>query len=123
MEQKQVTAMEEKQLASAQPPSRGGESTVPVSPDHGRPALAPHRSADTEKAGRLFGEEVGRLPGVLRVERWAETGPGAPTFHIYLWPDDRDTEYAVYELKGQVYDRYPEAYLEVVVLEAIDAAL
>jgi hypothetical protein len=73
-----------------------------------------------ETAHRLFEEEVGRLSGVLRVERWGEEGSRTPAFHVYLRPDDRETEYAVYEVKGQVYDQFPEAYLDVVVLEAID---
>ncbi len=54
---------------------------------------------------------------------WGAEGPGVSAFHVYLRPDNRDTEYAVYEVKGQVYDRYPDAYLDVVVLEAFDALL
>jgi hypothetical protein len=115
--------MEEKQFALRQPPIGGSESTLPVSPNAGGTSLVPPPPSDMENAGRLFGEEVGRLPGVLRVEQWGEEGPGVPTFHVFLRPDDRDTEYAVYEVKGQVYDRYPEAYLDVVVLEAIDSPL
>jgi hypothetical protein len=114
--------MEEKQLTTPKPPVPGSASGLPISADAGGTALAPPPS-DNEKAGQLFGEGVGRLPGVLRVERWGEEGHGAPTFHVYLRPEDRDTEYAVYELKGQVYDHYPEAYLDVVVLEAIDGLL
>jgi hypothetical protein len=38
-------------------------------------------------------------------------------------PDDYETECAVYEAKGQIYDRYPEAYLDVVVLAAIGKPL
>jgi hypothetical protein len=114
--------MDEKQFALPQPASGVGETTRAVSPNVGGTAVAPIPPADTETAHRLFEEEVGRLPGVLRVERWGEEGSGAPTFHIYLRPDDRDSEYAVYEVKGQVYDRFPEAYLDVVVLEAIDGS-
>jgi hypothetical protein len=121
-EQKQVIPMEEKHFALPPPSMGGGESPLSVSANAGGTALAPPPHSDMEKACRLFGEEVGRLPGVLRVERWGEVGPGAPTFHVYLRPDDRETEYAVYEVKGQVYDRYPGAYLDVVVLEAGDAA-
>jgi len=91
-----------------------------VSPHVGGTAVAPLPPADTETAHRLFAEEVGQLHGVLRVERWGDEGSAAPTFHIYLRPEDRDTEYEVYELKGRVYDRFPDAYLDVVVLEAID---
>jgi hypothetical protein len=115
--------MEEKQFALPQPPIRGSESTLPVSPNAGGTALAPPPPSDTEQAGQFFAEEVGRLPGVLQVEWWGEEGSGAPTFHVYLRPDDRDTVYAIYEVKGQVYDRYPDAYLDVVVLEAIDSLL
>ena len=115
--------MEEKQHALPQPPIREGESTHSISPNAGGTVLAPPPTADGEKAGRLFAQEVGRLPDVLRVEQWGEAGSGTPAFHVYLRPDDRETEYAVYEAKGQVYDRYPDAYLEVVVLEAIDAPL
>ncbi len=114
--------MEEKQLTSPQPPASGSESRLPIAVSAGGTALASPLSVN-EKAGQLFGEEVGRLPGVLRVERWDEEGQSTPTFHVYVRPDDRDTEYAVYELKGQVYDQYPEAYVEVVVLETVDAPL
>jgi hypothetical protein len=114
--------MEEKPLTPPQPPVSGSESRLPISANAGGTALAPPPS-DNAKAGQLFWEEVGRLPGVLQVERWGEEGHSAPTFHVYLRPDDRDTEYAVYELKGRVYDHYPEAYLDVVVLETINAPL
>jgi hypothetical protein len=115
--------MEEKQLALPQPPIRGGENTHSISPNAGGTALALPPTADNEKAGRLFAQEVGRLSGVLRVEQWGEAGSGAPAFHVYLRPNDRETEYAVYEVKGRVYDRFPDAYLDVVVLEAFDAPL
>ena len=114
--------MEEKQLTLPQPPLRGGDTTLPAAPTAGGTALAAPPS-NNEEAGRFFAEKIGRLPGVVRVERWGAEGPGAPAFHVYLRPDDRETEYAVYEAKGQVYDRYPDAYLEVVVLEAIDVPL
>jgi hypothetical protein len=116
--------MEEKTFAISQPPISGGESRLPVSSNAGGTTLAaPPPPFDNAQAGRLFGEEVGRLPGVLRVEWWGEEGPGAPTFHVYVKPDDYETECAVYEAKGQIYDRYPEAYLEVVVLAAIGKPL
>jgi hypothetical protein len=72
-----------------------------------------------EMASQRFAEEISRLPGVIRVARWGDEG-AAPTFHVYVRPGDRETEYAIYELQGQVYDRFPEAYLEVVVLDALD---
>jgi hypothetical protein len=115
--------MKEKRVARKQPPVGAGRSLRAASGEVGASTLAPPPLSERERAGRLFAEEVGRLPGVLRVERWGDDLPGAPTFHVYLRADDSETEYAVYELKGQVYDRCPEAYLEVVVLEASDAAL
>jgi len=111
--------MGQKQFGLPQPAEAGGEATLAVSPNASGTAVALPPPSAMETAHRLFREEVGRLPGVLRVEQWGEAGLGAPTFHIYLRPGDRDTEYAVYEVKGQVYDRYPETYLDVVVLEAI----
>lgn len=114
--------MEEKQLTTPQPPIPGSESRLPISANAGGTAVAPSPS-DAEKAGQLFGQEVRRLPGVLRVERCGEEGQGAPTFHVYLRPGDRETEYAVYELKGRAYDHYPEAYLDVVVLESTHGLL
>ena len=107
--------------------NRSAKRQPSLPPNAGGITLAPLPLCDSERAGDLFAEEVGRLPGVLRVERWgqersdARVGSGAPTFHVYLRPDDREAEYAVYELQGQVYDRFPEAYLEVVVLDAIGA--
>jgi hypothetical protein len=110
--------MKKKQTIIPPAPIPGSGSRLAVSANAGVTALAPSLSHH-EEAGQLFAEEVGRLAGVLWVERWSEEGPGVPTFHVYLRPDDRDTEYAVYELKGRVYDRFPAAYLDVVVLEAI----
>jgi hypothetical protein len=111
--------MKAKRVGSPTAPIRGGENPTPASSDTRGTALAPTLT-DRENAGRCFAEEVGRLPGVLKLEQWGEVGTGVPTFHVYLRPDDRDTEFAVYEVKGQVYDRYPESYLDVVVLEATD---
>ncbi len=115
--------MDKKRFALPQAPVSGGEGALPVAPDAGGTTLAPAPSSDTAKAGQFFGDEVERLPGVLRVEQRGGEESGAPTFHVYLLPDDRDTEYAVYEVKGQAYDRFPEAYLEVVVFEAVGAPL
>jgi hypothetical protein len=114
--------MREKQSTTPQSPVARSGGRLPVNASAGGAVLAPPLS-NKERAGQLFGEEVGRLPGVLRVERWSEEGSGALTFQVYLQPDDRDTEYAVYELKGRVYDLYPDAYLDVVVLDTISGPL
>src|SRR5258708_1973930 len=104
--------------------NRSAKRQPSLPPGAGGTTLAPPPS-DNERAGDLFAEEVGRLPGVLRVERWgqersdARGGSAAPTFHIYVRPNDREAEYAVYELQGQVYDRFPEASLEGAVLDPI----
>jgi hypothetical protein len=115
--------MEEKRSILLQSPGSAGESSQSISPNAGSIATAAPTRSSSQEAGRLFAEEIERLAGVLRVERWDEVGPCSPTFHVYVRPDDRDTEYAVYELHGQIYDRYPDAYLEVVVLEAIEASI
>ncbi len=96
---------------------RGGDSSsTVVSNTPGTPPAV----SDAVQAARLFAEEVARLPGVLRIENWSEEDSGTPVFHVTLRPSDRQTEDAVYELKGQAYDHYPEACLEVVVLEAAE---
>jgi hypothetical protein len=120
IEKKQVAPMDEKQFAVSQRVSRGGETASALSPNAGETSVAPAPFSEMETTHRLFEEEVGRLPGVVRIERWGEEGSRTPTFHVYVRPDDRDAEYAVYEVKGRIYDRFPEAYLDVVVLEAID---
>jgi hypothetical protein len=114
--------MGKKQLTTPQPPASGSKSRRSISANAGGIALAPPPS-ENEKAAQFFADEVGRQPEVLRIERWGEEGQGAPTFHVYLRPDDRDTEYAVYELKGRIYDLYPAAYLDVVVLETLSEPL
>lgn len=111
--------MEQKQLTVSQTSAPGSESTSSEATNAGATALAPPPS-ENESVGEFFGREVERLPGVLRVERCDGESERSPTFNVYLRPDDRDTEYAVYELKGQVYDQYPEAYLDVVVLETTE---
>jgi hypothetical protein len=120
IQQQQVTIMAKNRFTLSQSAEGGGESPQAGSHRSGSTAVAPLPSSDAETAHQLFVEEVGRLPGVLQVEQWGEEESGFPTFHIYLRPDDRDTEYAVYEVKGRVYDRFPDAYLDVVVLEASD---
>src|SRR3954452_9653518 len=99
--------MNEKPFALSSSSKGRDEVPLAASPHAERTAVAPLPPSDTEPAHRCFAEEVGRLSGVLRVEQWGEDGSATPTFHVYLRPEDRDTKYEVYELKGRVYDRFP----------------
>jgi hypothetical protein len=117
--------MHEKAPAPLRPSRKAGGGPPSVAPAAVGAAVEPP-TIGADAVDQLFAEEVRRLPGVLRVEHCGQErgnagGAAAPTFHIYVRPGDREAEYAIYELQGQVYDRFPEAYLEVVVLDAIGA--
>src|SRR5947207_13356434 len=75
---------------------------------------------ETEKANRLFLERVRQIPGVVHVEPDGGQTMGEQSFRVYLRDGDLDAEYCVYDLKGELYDTYPEARLRVLVLEASD---
>jgi hypothetical protein len=72
---------------------------------------------DAEKAGREFLQQVEGLAGVLRVEQDSESPIAAPAFRVYVRRDDPEAEYRVYGVECDIYHRYPEARLEVLVLK------
>jgi hypothetical protein len=78
----------------------------------GREVITPENT-ETEKANRLFLERVQNLPGVIRVERCGGQPSGEPSIRVHVRRNDLKTEYAVYDLKGEVYRRHPEASLRV----------
>ncbi len=77
---------------------------------------------ETERANRMFKEEVARLPGIVRVETLGGETIGEQWFQVYIRPGDLQAEYSVYDLRGKVYDCYPTARLaESWVIEEADA--
>ena len=72
---------------------------------------------DVEKAGREFLQRVGSLAGVLRVEQDSDSAIAEPSFRVYVRRDDPEAEYKVYQVECDIYHRYPEARLEVLVLK------
>jgi hypothetical protein len=77
-------------------------------------------AAENGAAQQLFRERVKLLPDVLRVEEHEGATTSLPSFRIYVSHGDRETQYAVYELEAEAYQRYPGAFLDVQVL--VDAA-
>jgi hypothetical protein len=75
----------------------------------------------TEKAKREFYRRASRLEGVLRVERDNHKPVAEQSFSVYVHQGDLEAEYRVYELKGELYRRYPEARLDAEVFEVQDA--
>ena len=75
---------------------------------------------DTEKGNRLFLERVRDVPGVVHVEPVGGKTIGEQSFMVYVRDGDLDAEYGVYRVKGEVYDRYPDARLCVELLEQSD---
>jgi hypothetical protein len=69
-----------------------------------------------EKANQFFLQRVRQLSGVLRAEPQGGEASEYLSVKIYLRKGDLNTEYSVYQLKGQTYDRFPEARLDVWVL-------
>lgn len=72
------------------------------------------------QANGLFLQLVKNVPGVVRVEPLGGTTVGEQSFRVYVRDSDAEAERAVYETKGRVYDRYPDAGLDVEVLEESD---
>jgi hypothetical protein len=73
-----------------------------------------------EKANTLFAQLVKNVPGVVHVEPFGGEVIGEQSFRVYVRDGDLDAETGVYQAKGQVYDRYPNAALCVEVLEQSD---
>jgi hypothetical protein len=71
------------------------------------------------RATQHFLEAVSRLPGVLRAEVVAGSPSGEPACQGYLRPGDEGAEEAVYAEKGRVYELFPDARLDVWVLDAV----
>ena len=72
------------------------------------------------KANTLFEQLVRQVPGVVHVEAFGGEAAGEQSFRVYVGDDDLDAESGVYQAKGRVYDQYPEAALDVEVLEQSD---
>ena len=72
---------------------------------------------DTEKANALFLSRVQQMPGVLCVEPYGGRTVGEQPFRVYVRKDDLEAEYAVYDLRGELYEQYSSARLDVWVLE------
>jgi hypothetical protein len=67
----------------------------------------------TGKANRLFLERVQSLAGVIHAEAYGGPTLGEQSIRVHVRRDDPQTEYAVYDLKAEVYQQYPEACLRV----------
>src|SRR3954449_3071832 len=72
---------------------------------------------DAENASREFLQRVGSLAGVLRVEQDSDSPVAEPSFRVYVRRDDPEAEYEVYEVECDIYHRYPEARLDVLVFK------
>src|SRR5437588_10602813 len=86
-----------------------------------RQLVTPHGATDTEKANSLFLEQAQRMPGVLRVEPYGGKTIGEQSFRVFVRKEDIETEYRIYDLQGELYERYPGVRLDVWVLEEQDA--
>jgi hypothetical protein len=80
--------------------------------------MALHMRAPIERAGELFGEEVQRIPGVLRVER-SDDISGRRSFRVSVRKGDRDARYSVYQLEADTYKRFEGVSLDIHVVEEV----
>jgi hypothetical protein len=85
-----------------------------------RPSTVTTAQTPAEQANTLFLELVRNLPGVVHVETFGTEAVGEQSFRVYVHDGDLTAERAVYLAKGSVYDSYPEAALDVEVLEESD---
>ena len=72
------------------------------------------------QANSLFLQLVKNVPGVVHFEPFGGVAIGEQSFRVYVRDGDLAAERAVSQAKGSVYDRYPEAGLDVEVLEESD---
>jgi hypothetical protein len=72
------------------------------------------------QANDLFLQLIKIVPGVVHVEPFGGVVAGEQSFRVYVRDGDPEAERAVYQTKGAVYDRYPDAGLDVEVLEESD---
>ena len=72
-------------------------------------------TAQANQAHEMLLERLGRIPGV-RVSEYESRPLGQPVFQITLEPDDMEAEKAVYRAELEVYQRFPEARIELYVV-------
>jgi hypothetical protein len=99
--------------------TRGGGSTAAVHAAGCDDGADPGATVNT-KAKRMFLRRVQEIPGVVHVEPIGGQVIGEQSFIVYVRDGDIAAEYRVYELEGEVYGQYPEAYLTVDLLEESD---
>lgn len=63
------------------------------------------------------------ITGVVRVEACGNGQAGEQPVYVYVRDGDTEAEYAVYRLRGQMYDQFPEAHLEIALFEESDLAV
>jgi hypothetical protein len=68
---------------------------------------------ETEKAHQLFLERVRSMAGVIHADAYGGQTLGEQSIRVHVRRDDQETEYAVYDLKAEVYQQYPDACLRV----------
>src|SRR3954462_10737137 len=85
-----------------------------------RPSAVTSEQTLAEQTSRLFLELVRSLPGVVHVETCGAEAIGEQSFRVYVRDSNLSAERAVYQAKGSVYDVYPDATLDVEVLEESD---
>jgi|SRR5215213_6811043 hypothetical protein len=76
-------------------------------------AIAEPKKSDTERANQLFLEQVREIAGVINVEYSGGQALGEQSIRVHVRHDDLETEYAVYDLKTEIYRLYPDASLAV----------
>ncbi len=79
------------------------------------------RLTETQEANYQFLERIQQIAGVVQVEPNGGETAGEQTIIVYIQDGNVDAEYRVYELKGELYERYPGARLVVSILEESDA--
>jgi hypothetical protein len=73
--------------------------------------------SQTGQAKSEFLDRVTGLTGVLRVERDSDKPIAEQTFQVFVAVSDIEAEYRIYDLKGELYRRFPEARLDAEVFE------
>lgn len=80
--------------------------------------LASKKVSQAAEAKALFLGSTRQIPGVARVDLDGGKTLGEQSFRVFIQRGNQTAEYALYDLKGELLDRYPTVYIDLLVLEA-----
>jgi hypothetical protein len=77
----------------------------------------PESMKEADQPNQMFHDRVRRQKGVLAVDPFGGRAVAEQSFVVYVAPGDLDAVRRVYRVKAEVYDKFPDARLDVCVEE------